>query len=282
MSQHQRLTVNSVRSNEDEYTFLSLFDTVFVIDDSGSMAGRSWNEVMLVLAHITPICTERDKDGIDIYFLNHRSTPSPGQGQAAPRVPPGKASGGYLNVNTPAAVGNIFSTVAPTASTPTGFRLRNILQPYLGYYEAVKKEMRDRSEYDDPDIKPVNIIVITDGAPTDDVEPVLINAAKKLDELDAPPYQVGIQFFQVGNEPDAATYLKRLDDHLGEGTENNNLRDIVDTVTFDTFIRRHHNSSEPRLTAEGILKAVLGAVVKRIDNQPSGDTRHAGSSARAA
>lgn len=31
---------------EDPYTFLTSFDTVFLIDDSGSMAGRSWRELL--------------------------------------------------------------------------------------------------------------------------------------------------------------------------------------------------------------------------------------------
>ncbi|KAF9776729.1 hypothetical protein IL306_005058, partial [Fusarium sp. DS 682] len=38
-------SISSITSAEDRYAFLSTFDTVFVIDDSGSMAGRSWREV---------------------------------------------------------------------------------------------------------------------------------------------------------------------------------------------------------------------------------------------
>jgi hypothetical protein len=33
--------------------------------------GRSWRETGKALETITPICTQRDADGIDIYFLNH-------------------------------------------------------------------------------------------------------------------------------------------------------------------------------------------------------------------
>jgi hypothetical protein len=58
---------------DSPYAFLTQFDTIFLIDDSGSMAGRSWRETSAALRAIVPICTAHDADGIDIYFLNHRN-----------------------------------------------------------------------------------------------------------------------------------------------------------------------------------------------------------------
>ena len=55
---------------DDPYAFLSEFDTVFLIDDSGSMAGRSWAETEAAISAITPVCTAHDADGIDVHFLN--------------------------------------------------------------------------------------------------------------------------------------------------------------------------------------------------------------------
>ncbi|RSL81165.1 hypothetical protein CEP52_017259, partial [Fusarium oligoseptatum] len=66
-------SLSNITSAEDKYAFLSTFDTIFVIDDSGSMAGRSWHEVREAVGAIAPICTSHDSDGIDVYFLNHRS-----------------------------------------------------------------------------------------------------------------------------------------------------------------------------------------------------------------
>lgn len=246
--------MQDVTTTEDPYAFLSAFDTIFVIDDSGSMAGRSWRELRAVLANITPICTAHDADGIDLYFLNHRSPhPAPG---------PGKASGGYNNVRDVATVNRIFDTVRPGASTPTGTRIDNILRPYLRHY----KEMI-RQDPDEPNVKPINMIVITDGVPTDELDSVLYSAAQRLDQLDAPPVQVGIQFFQVGNEPGAAQYLRELDDNLSSLISGSGVRDIVDTVTWDF---RSPTTSGSALTADGILKAVLGAVIKRLDRIPTG------------
>ncbi|EEH34292.2 hypothetical protein PAAG_05341 [Paracoccidioides lutzii Pb01] len=61
-------------------------------------------------------------------------------------------------------------------------------------------------------VKPLNIIVITNGRPTDDVETVISNAANRLDKCNAKPWQVGIQFVQVGNDSKATKWLKKLDD----------------------------------------------------------------------
>lgn len=54
---------------DDPYAFLATFDTVFLIDDSGSMAGRSWRETRDALETIIPVCVQYDTDGIDINFL---------------------------------------------------------------------------------------------------------------------------------------------------------------------------------------------------------------------
>jgi len=217
--------------DNDKYAFLRSFDTIFLIDDSGSMAGRSWRETAEALKTITPICTARDDDGIDIYFLNHEDNPL------------------YHNVRSAGTVVEIFQTVRPCGGTPTGQRLNNILRPYLRRYEQ------------NPDhTKPINIIVITDGEPQDDVESVIINAAKKLDRFDAPAWQVGIQFFQVGNEPGARDHLKQLDDGLADIARDEDLRDIVDTVPFT-------GESGTELTADGVLKCVLGSVNRRLDRK---------------
>ncbi|KAF1844344.1 uncharacterized protein K460DRAFT_290836 [Cucurbitaria berberidis CBS 394.84] len=219
----------SVSTDADPYAFLKTFDTIFLIDDSGSMAGRSWKETGAALETITPICTQRDADGIDIYFLNHPD------------------SSLYKNIKTAGTVVEIFQTVRPGGATPTGQRLNKILRPYLQRYERAPETT-----------KPINIIVITDGEPSDDVESPIIQAAKKLDKLDAPAWQVGIQFFQVGKEPGAREHLKQLDDGLKELAGDDDLRDIVDTVPFT-------GEGDAQLTGVGILKICLGAVNRRLD-----------------
>jgi uncharacterized protein YegL len=219
----------SISTDEDPYAFLKSFDTVFLIDDSGSMAGRSWEETGKALETIAPICTQRDADGIDVYFLNHPD------------------SSLYKNISTAGTVVEIFQTVRPSGATPTGQRLNKILKPYLKRYERNPEHT-----------KPMNVIVITDGEPSDDVESPIIQTAKKLDKLDAPAWQIGVQFFQVGKEPGAREHLKQLDDGLKELAGDEELRDIVDTVPFT-------GDNNAQLTAEGILKVVVGAIHRKYD-----------------
>ena len=215
-------------TKDDQYAFLSSFDTVFLIDDSGSMAGRSWRETAAAISAIAPICTSHDADGIDIHFLNAAD------------------SSEYCNIKSVDDVSRIFRSVTPYGQTFTGKRLRDILQPYLRKLETMGPDH----------VKPLNIIVITDGVPSDDPESEIITAVKKLEKADAPSWQIGIQFFQVGNEYGAAEALRELDDGL-KGSDC--PRDIVDTVPW--------NGGSNGLSADGILKVVLGAVNKRLDRK---------------
>ncbi|CAK3857485.1 Hypothetical predicted protein [Lecanosticta acicola] len=237
MTQQRNTTVSSPASSgaDDPYAFLTSFDTIFLIDDSGSMAGGRWRETGLALETITPICTAHDADGIDIYFLNHTDSPF------------------HHNITNASTVREIFQTVRPRGATPTGQRLNALLKPYLHAYQR------------HPDTtKPINLICITDGEPSDDVESPLIAAAKKLDRLDAPAWQVGVQFFQVGRDDEAKKHLKQLDDELAEISGDDDLRDIVDTVPFT-------GAEGTYLSGDGILKVVLGAVNRRLDRKKSKD-----------
>jgi uncharacterized protein YegL len=235
-------------ATDSPYAFLTQFDTIFLIDDSGSMAGRSWRETSAALSAITPICTAHDSDGIDIYFLNHRNPMA------------GSNCGGYTNITSTRTVEDIFHSVRPLGGTPTATRLNHILRPYLAQYE---ESIERRSQGQDVPVKPLNIIVITDGVPSDDVESVIVKAARKLDQYDAEPWQVGIQFFQVGREPEAAEDLRELDDAL---SGEHGIRDMVDTVPWS-------GEDGQTLTADGILKVCLGSVLRKLDRRRGSDER---------
>ncbi|KAI9782815.1 MAG: hypothetical protein M1839_004566 [Geoglossum umbratile] len=216
-------------TEEDPYAFLSDFDTVLLIDDSSSMSSL-WHETSLALRQIAPVCAAHDADGVDILFMNKR-----------PRNPTE-----YCGLKTARDIERIFNKVTPRGLTPTGRCLDDIIRLHLSRYAKNPKGT-----------KPLNIIVITDGVPTDNVEEVIVSAARKLDELDAPAWQIGVQFFQVGDEPGAAEALKKLDDGL---SKRESVRDMVDTVPF----------SGGGLTSDGILKVVLGAVNRRLDRKQTG------------
>lgn len=163
-------------------------------------------------------------------------------------------------MTTTASVEAIFNTVRPLGGTPTGTRLGHILKPYLAQLE---ESLERQAHGHEATVKPLNIIVITDGVPSDDVETIIVSAAKKLDAWGAEPAQVGIQFFQVGNEKEAAEDLQELDDAL---SGQYGIRDMVDTVPWT-------GQEGATLTAEGLLKAVLGAVIRKHDRRRGSDER---------
>ena len=88
---------------------------------------------------------------------------------------------------------------------------------------------------------------------------MLISVSKKLDKLDAPAWQVGVQFSQVGNDEKATKHLQQLDDEFKSIANNSDIRNMVDTVPF--------SSGRGVVTADGILKVVLGAVHRRYDRK---------------
>ncbi|KAI5864337.1 hypothetical protein GGS23DRAFT_494788 [Durotheca rogersii] len=226
---------------DDQYAFLSEFNTIFLIDDSYSMKGERWRETQRAIEAVLPVCVAHDADGVDVYFLNHRTA----DGGDAAR---GAAATGYRNVRSAGEVMALFAGVRPRQATPTGTRLDAILRSYLGRYEAAARETGDAYC-----LRPINVIVVTDGQPTDEPGEIIALAARRLDAAGAPPHQVGVQFFQVGADPAATAALRDLDDDL---CRREGVRDMVDTVTFD---------AARRLTGQGILKVVLGAVKRKLD-----------------
>lgn len=247
-------TRSSSSDADSRYAFLKDFDTIFLVDDSSSMSGPRWREAEEAIAAIAPICTQYDQDGIDIYFLNHRRSPTS----------PSDPAGSYTNITSSAGVQEIFQSVRPRGSTPVGRRLLEILTPYLRRVERMQTALNPDGSLRDPSlfVKPVNLITITDGEFTDDAESVIVQVAKTLDSpaVKGLPWQVGIQFFQIGDDEEVRRYLQELDDDLGKWCRDERVRDIVDTVPW-------RGQRGQTLDAEGILKCVLGAVTKKLDRR---------------
>ncbi|KAK6908495.1 hypothetical protein I204_06475 [Kwoniella mangroviensis CBS 8886] len=220
------------KSGEDPLEILKEYDTVFLIDDSSSMKGRRWTEARTSLMGVADIAARYDQDGIDVKFLNSR-----------------KEGNGLITGNQ---VMQLFEAVKPSGATPTGQRLENILREYMISLERGNRTsgMFSRS----PGVKPMNLIIITDGAPTDDPESVIITFAKRLDKGEFPLSQVGIQFLQVGDDPSAKEALQELDDGL---SDKHDIRDMVDTVPY----------CGQELTAEMIVKTLIGGVNRRMDRK---------------
>ncbi|KAJ7755327.1 hypothetical protein DFH07DRAFT_491203 [Mycena maculata] len=217
---------NSNADLESALELLRNFQTILIVDDSRSMRGELWKQAGKALQDLAAVASEFDADGLEIYFLNS----------------PVFAKG----VKSAEEVESVFNKVTPTSSTPIGRRLQSLLGPYLSALES------------NPDLKRVNYIIITDGAPTDraetDPELVIVNAARELDSRHALLTQVGIQFLLIGNNTAARRYLESLDDNL---RTKYNIRDIVDTTYAPT--------DKPL----DMIKILTGGINRRVDEHGS-------------
>lgn len=113
----------------------------------------------------------------------------------------------FLNLKRSSTVKKIFDKVAPRGITPIAEKLEELLLGYLGTLETAKA----RKDAGDPaamkSIKPINFIILTDGAPSayrlslvnsagaddfvaDDPEDVIVTTARRLDRGNFPITQV--------------------------------------------------------------------------------------------
>lgn len=111
---------------EDALELLREYDTIFIIDDSGSMEvnempdgsiGPSrWEEARNALCGVVETAAKYDDDGIDVHFINDTRS--------------------LESCRDPRQVLKLFADVKPNGATPTGNRLELLLLDYLDRIEA--------------------------------------------------------------------------------------------------------------------------------------------------
>ncbi|KAK5653066.1 hypothetical protein OQA88_9352 [Cercophora sp. LCS_1] len=239
------------RENKNEFSLLSLFDTVFLLDDTASMGetdgedGPSrWDQLVESLRYTVDIVCRYDKDGVDVHFLCNDSKDETNitEGQRildllTREVGPDEEGGGtYLST-----------------------QLHTILAIYMGRYTAWHKGRNQVPRPEKP--KMLNLIIITDGEADDkdSVEDLIVASAKELDELKAHPTQVGIQFLQIGTDEGAAKWLRELDDSL---KKRHGVRDMVDT-------RPWNNPREVNKSLRDRLSQILLGAISRAKDEAS-------------
>ncbi|KAJ6536696.1 von Willebrand factor, type A [Mycena vulgaris] len=227
---------------EDALELLRKYDTVILLDDSGSMTlpgskkGLTrWYEAGEALEALAETAQQYDTDGIDIYFLNNKK-----EGLNIKVRNPLAYNYRFNELQSSSEVRDLFSKVKPFGATPTGERLDQILKPRLVELEEarIERDGTPKNRTTGETIKRVNFIVITDGEATDN-----------------PKYPLGIQFVQIGNDSRATRALKELDNDLHK---TGNIRDIVDTTPY---------SKLNPVTADGLIKVLLGGINRRVDEQ---------------
>lgn len=157
------------------------------------MAGDPWQQSNRALAMLATTVACFNPAGIRTYFLNHVSD-YPG----APDV--GIAPGGYGGLQGADAVEEMFGRVSLEGKIRFTKRINDILRPYLD------RCMREGSS----NVRPLDLVVVTDGRRMTDMEYALVSAARKLDLLGASPFQVGVHFLPVGDQKNANSALKTV------------------------------------------------------------------------
>ncbi|KAI9764705.1 MAG: hypothetical protein M1840_008097 [Geoglossum simile] len=232
---------------------LALFDTIFVIDDTGSMqvaansnepAGPDrktrWNILTQSMQYIGNIAADYDPDGVDIHFLvsGHLNKTNIKSGQEVLNL--------LSRVDLEQGVGGTYFAAV----------LAEILGPYVArykdYFEATKRQEKADK------VRPLNVIVLTDGKSDDarSTKRIIVRIGKQLDDMNAPDTQIGLQFLQVGDDEDAAKWLRSLDNDLEVAHD---VRDYVDTRTFDS----PKNSGD---FTRNLREILLGAIDRDIDD----------------
>ncbi|KAL8281084.1 hypothetical protein RQP46_006442 [Phenoliferia psychrophenolica] len=213
--------VARANSVEDPFSTLGRYDLVLLVDDSPSMVDL-WSETKEALMGVVTKCVKYDKDGVDLFFLNDETH--------------------LEHVTDAGTIQEAFDVCTPSGSTPTGLQLDEILRPYIESLEDAKVSKVK--------IKPMILLCLTDGRADDSdlVKEVIIEMAQRLDDIRAPPRQLGISLVQVGSDADASDFLRELDDDLKAEA---GVRDIVKTVPY-----------AGRLSTDFLLNAVLGSVMR--------------------
>jgi hypothetical protein len=196
-------------------------DYTLIIDKSGSMStkdqigGRSrWDVMQESTLALAAKCEEFDPDGITVYTFSTRFRR-------------------YDNVTANRVI-QIFQENEPLGRTEMAEVLKDLFQNYFQRRES--GETKPNGEI---------ILVVTDGQP-DNRESVIREIVEATQRIDRDE-ELGISFIQIGNDPDAAAFLKALD---GELQDLGAKFDIVDTITIQEI------EEEALSLKEFLLKAI--------------------------
>ncbi|CAG8952521.1 hypothetical protein HYFRA_00009625 [Hymenoscyphus fraxineus] len=208
-------------------------DHVFIIDDASSMKNH-WDEMSILFGVLAYIVKKSDDDGIDLYFSMSETR--------------------HHHPDTK----KLIEVVNRRKSHLEGHSSINVrLQHVLGEYNTKLRNQIALRRSGNPhipfrDIKPLSVYVFTDGVwtPRTDPQPAIESIVGSLEELNANPGQVGIQFISFGQDPKPLERLERLDKGLKL------KRDIVD----------HCPSNE------GLWKMIFGAIDPEFDEADDSDS----------
>jgi uncharacterized protein YegL len=223
-------TLERPKGEENQLTFLKEYDFFVLIDRSGSMRTvedpkekiTRWDIVKEQLNVVVKQAAKLDENGIDVCFFSTDTE-------------------WHENIESEKKVNKLFNETGPSGWTNLAKAMNEVFEKHFDRSKAKAKDGITQKSI---------VIVITDGIPNDGIDEVesqkqviksIVSATKKLSRKNFFPWidpdtkktckkttEIGIRFFQVGNDPKATEYLQKLDDELSEAKA-----DIVDTGNIE-------------------------------------------------
>jgi uncharacterized protein YegL len=218
---------------------LSLYDTVIYCDDSTSMKyadnGERIDDLKLILERVSEVVTLFDEDGISLRAINANV-----QGD---------------NVRTAIDAQRFVQSLKFSGMTPLGTQLENrILKPMV--FEPIKRRSLQ---------KPVLVVTVTDGEPTQESDhkifTVIKNAKKITSGSQYGAGAVAFEFAQVGKDTEAQAFLGKLDTDREVGG-------MVDATSYYELEAEEYKRKGVDLTPElWLVKLLCGAIDPSYDEQ---------------
>ncbi|KAJ7933610.1 hypothetical protein B0H13DRAFT_1855853 [Mycena leptocephala] len=180
--------------------WLEKYRAVIVVDDSSAMAiNVAWAKDKDAVLRVVTEVMQYDTSGIDIYFLNSLL---------------------FRNaITAPEEVVQVFELIKPQGPSPIGARFEFLLGEIIDDLEQVKHNAADYGQ-----VKPINIIVLTNSPPSDNPTKVIRSAARKLNEGLHHSNAVTIQFAQIGSDNHVKQALKKLSDDPSLSTPKDGMK----------------------------------------------------------
>ena len=266
-----------------------MFDTVFVVDDTGSMVlaahdeepeGQSrWDATKQALGHIVGLAAPKDENGIDIRFLK---SPELDRDEMKSVEEVMKLVEKVDMFDGRRGGGTFFDAHLREEISLRRDEYRQYHKQHAAYNSKNRVARAHLKKPQPP--KKLNLIVITDGQADDkqEVEDYIVETARELDKLGAPAAQIGIQFVQIGEDERAREFLKRLDDDLKR--RDPPIRDVSlsEPSVVGLLLRSHEqmvdttgcdsNLAQGKDFQEVLVQVLLGAITRDIDERNNAQT----------
>jgi len=212
---------------------LALYDIVIYGDDSGSMEsydGERIDDLRLIMAKVAEVATLFDEDGIEVRFINSNR-----QGN---------------NIKNASDAERLLHNMEYRYDTKIAAQMEAKILGPMAYSKRLQK--------------PLLIITITDGEPSDKPKDRIVQVIQECRRQLTPlygPKAVAFQFAQVARDQEAQAFLSQLDKHPQVGNS-------IDCTSYFELEQAEYLKKGIHLSVEAwLVKLMVGAIDPEYDQQ---------------